>query len=88
MSRFENAPHELMVKLAEAVDAADKWYGTASPEVISAIESIRKACPELRTEAEVAAEALAILRACKDYDELTKGEWATLRALGKEKNRG
>jgi hypothetical protein len=59
-SRWARASREDLEALAEALD--NQEGGRLSPLAERALGALRASCPPLRTEAEVAAEALAILQ--------------------------
>ena len=79
MSRWKNASHEELEALATEVDALGFKF--------KALDALRASCPPLRTEAEVAAEALKLLK------KKAKGEidldafLINARALAKEPTR-
>jgi len=83
VSRWARASREGLEALAEECDKADR----NEPHARGArLDDLRASCPPLRTEAEVAAEALAILRQDVRLDVET---WLhRLRALAKEPTRG
>ncbi len=83
-SRWANASREDLEALADATERSkcDLSYATCK-----VLDRLRASCPPLRTEAEVAAEALAILQANADFP-LCGPVVARLRALAKEPTRG
>lgn len=86
-SRWAQASREDLEALAEAYHLAPR---VASDECCAVLRRLRASCPPLRTEAEVAAEALAILRNQPRHPTATLGDSATadrLRVLAKEPTR-
>ena len=84
MSRWARASREDLESLAEQCDQAGR--GAISYGALKVLECLRASCPPLRAEAEVAAEALAVLRVLKDRP-LTTAEYSKLCALAKEPTR-
>jgi hypothetical protein len=82
VSRWARASREKLEALATATDASRCLL---SSDTEAAMAALRASCPPLRTEAEVAAEALKILRdyAIPETDFVTR----RLRALTKEPTR-
>jgi hypothetical protein len=83
-SRWANASREKLEAFAESYDA---WGGNHQA-VRAAWLALCAECPPLRTEAEVAAEALAVLREVANRGAPTAEQNARLRALAKEVTRG
>lgn len=83
MSRWSRASREDLEALAEHTHNS---MCELSNGVFAAIERLRASCPPLRTEAEVAAEALAILRRLL-ADDAVHWDTAEIRALAKEPTR-
>lgn len=87
-SRWARASREKLEDLADLV--IDMPWSGGPPELVA---ELRASCPPLRTEAEVAAEALQTLRACicsgpaADVFDPSDAAVARLRALAKEPTR-